>query len=63
LQENGSIKLENGESHASPSKAATEAVGGGSFDGWEYWKVERLKGELLKDVRRRFIEQTASSDD
>lgn len=62
IRDNGSIELPNGESFASPSRAAMEAAGVGSYDGWWAWRVDRL-GELLKDVRRRYIEQANSDDE
>jgi len=62
LKENGAIELSNGESYASPSKAATVAAGLQSYDGWLAWKVERLDGALLKTVRQQFVEQAKAKE-
>lgn len=56
ITDNGAIQLANGQTFASPSRAAMEAAGVGSYDGWWAWRVERLDGEILKDVRQRFID-------
>ena len=55
VADNGAIKLPDGRAFASPSRAAMEAAEVGSYDGWWAWRVDRLGGELLKDVRARFI--------
>lgn len=63
ILDNGAIQLPNGQSFASPSRAAMEAAGVSSYDGWWAWKVDRLGGELLKNVRDRFITANSSNTD
>jgi hypothetical protein len=57
LGDDGSIQLPDGQSASSPSKAANLATGG-SFDGWNAWRVVRLDGKpTLGELRTRYVEQ------
>ena len=56
VTKNGALQLEDGRTFASPSRAAMEAAGVGSYDGWWAWRVVRLNSEVLKDVRTCFVE-------
>ncbi len=47
----GSIELA-GESFGTPTGAAKEALQVGSIDGWLRWRVPRLGGKSLADLRR-----------
>lgn len=53
--ENGMLRIEDGREFSSPSRAAVEAAGGTAFDGWNAWKVAQT-GELLAEVRRKYVE-------
>jgi predicted transcriptional regulator len=53
----GHIRLEDGEEFRSPSKAATVAVGYGTFDGWEAWQVDDRR--LLAELRQQLLDQAA----
>ncbi|MDT3726168.1 hypothetical protein ROS62_15275 [Streptomyces sp. DSM 41972] len=57
----GFIRLEDGEEFRSPSKAATVAVGYGTFDGWEAWQVDDLR--LLTELRQQLLDQAAEDAD
>ncbi len=50
LQGDGTIRLGR-ETFASPTGAAKEALNVGSIDGWIRWRVPRLGGRSLADVR------------
>lgn len=49
--ENGSLELEDGRVFSSPSRAAKEAADIPAYDGWYAWKVIRLEGKSLNDLR------------
>jgi len=57
LTDNGSIQLEDGRSFSSPSRAAMEAAGVPSYDGWYAWRVDALDGKLLHDIRADLLQQ------
>jgi len=46
----GAIRLTDGRTFSSPSRAASEAAGIAAYDGWYAWKVERLD-RTLNDLR------------
>lgn len=50
VTENGAIRLEDGRTFSSPSRAAMEAAQIPSYDGWYAWTVVRL-GRTLNDLR------------
>jgi hypothetical protein len=60
--ENGSIRLEDGRAYSSPSRAAMEAAGIPSYDGWYAWRVENVDGPTLQDLRVQLVTQHDSAD-
>ncbi|MFD9778351.1 CBS domain-containing protein [[Kitasatospora] papulosa] len=56
----GWIRLTDGEEFRSPSKAATVAVGSGSFDGWQAWQV--ADGRLLAELRQELLDRAAAEE-
>lgn len=57
VTENGSIRLEDGSAHASPSRAAMEAADVASYDGWYAWRVDDVDGPTLQDLRVQLVEK------
>ena len=55
----GAIRLADGREFSAPSRAADEAVGFGSFDGWRQWRVE--DGRSLAGLRQQLLEQQSQS--
>ena len=53
LLANGKIRIATGDQYIAPSKAAMEAIGSNSENGWTFWRVE-VTGETLGAVRDRF---------
>lgn len=51
VTEDAAIHLEDGGTWTSPSRAAVEAAGIPSYDGWYAWRVERV-GKTLDELRR-----------
>lgn len=58
--ESGTIRLDDGREFAAPSRAAIEAHGGGSFDGWYAWRVAG-SGHLLHHLREELLDRQAES--
>lgn len=59
----GEIRLDkDGSTHKTPSVAAMEAAGIVSYDGWHAWRVTRLDGALLDDLRQQLIASEALGD-
>ncbi|MGV4988980.1 restriction system modified-DNA reader domain-containing protein [Streptomyces sp. NRAIS4] len=55
----GGIRLAaSGKVFRSPSRAASVAVGSGSFDGWSAWQVEG--GQYLDGLRQQLLDQAAA---
>jgi hypothetical protein len=52
VTENGAIVLSDGRTFSSPSRAAVVAADIPAADGWYTWRVERLAGKSLDDLRR-----------
>jgi hypothetical protein len=52
VTENGAIVLSDGRTFSSPSRAAVVAADIPAADGWYTWRVERLSGKSLDDLRR-----------
>lgn len=59
---NGSIRLEDGRTCASPSRAAMDAANVPAYDGWLAWHVPRLGGASLDDLRQRLVELHAAQE-
>lgn len=59
----GAIKLDDGRSFASPSRAAMEAAQIPAYDGWWAWRVTRLNGVLLNDLRVQLAESRAQAEE
>lgn len=57
LTDNASIQLADGRSFSSPSRAAMEAAGVASYDGWYAWRVDAPDGKLLNDIRADLLQQ------
>ena len=55
----GSLRLPDGRTFSTPSRAAVEAVGAGSYDGWHAWRTQA--GVLLHHLRKELL-QTASAN-
>lgn len=51
----GELRLEDGTVHKSPSLAAMKAADVPSYDGWHAWRVPRLDGCQLHDLRQRLL--------
>lgn len=58
----GSFELPDGSVHQSPSRAATNAAGLVSYDGWLAWRVPRLGGTKLHELRAQYVERADASD-
>lgn len=63
VTENGSIRLENGGTYSSPSRAAMEAADIASYDGWYAWRIEGLEGPTLQDLRVQLVESHHDDDE
>jgi hypothetical protein len=55
ITENGAIAFGDGRSFATPSKAAKAAAEIPAYDGWYAWRVERLGGTLLNELRKELV--------
>jgi hypothetical protein len=55
VKETGAIELEDGRQFASPSLAAMRAADTVAFDGWYAWRVDRLDGTLLNELRAELV--------
>jgi hypothetical protein len=61
----GLVRIEDGRQFDTPSRAAQEASKRSTskrsaVDGWTVWRVERLGGVPLADVRRQYRERFAT---
>lgn len=56
IREDGSFELPDGSVHKSPSRAAMSAADLVSYDGWHAWRVPRLGGTKLNELRARYVE-------
>lgn len=63
VTDNGAIRLPDGRAFSSPSRAAMEAAGIPAYDGWLAWRVRRLGGRLLDDLRRDLARTTRRPGD
>ena len=60
LTDNGSIQLDGDGSFSSPSRAAMEAAGVASYDGWYAWRVDAPGGKLLHEIRSDLLKSFSS---
>ena len=51
----GQFSLEDGAICRTPSRAAMQAANTPSYDGWHAWRVIRLGGTKLHELRQQFI--------
>jgi hypothetical protein len=58
--DNGSIQVDDGRSFSSPSRAAMEAAGVASYDGWYAWRVDAHDGKLLHDLRTDLLQKSSA---
>lgn len=58
----GAIRLSDGRTFSSPSRAGMEAAGIASLDGWLAWRVTRRNGALLNELRHE-LAATANAED
>jgi hypothetical protein len=56
----GTIALDDGRAFASPSRAATEVAQIPAMDGWYAWRVQRLDGRSLDNLRRELAASVAA---
>jgi hypothetical protein len=61
VTETGAIRLADGRVFSSPSRAGIEAAGVTTLDGWFAWRVARLNGVLLNDLRHQ-LAATVNAD-
>lgn len=59
--DDGTFKLDDGSVHQSPSLAAMRAADMVSCDGWYAWRVLRLGGVLLHELRQQYLAAQESS--
>ncbi|MGK2957330.1 MAG: hypothetical protein ACSLFB_02760, partial [Acidimicrobiales bacterium] len=57
--DDGSIKTDDGEVWPSPSRAAMSAANVPSYDGWHAWRVPRLGGIKLDQLRQTLVDADA----
>lgn len=60
---NGGIRLDDGREFSSPSRTAMAVAGVASYDGWYAWRVERLGGVTLNDLRLKLAQARASTSE
>lgn len=54
IRSDGRFELPDGTSHGSPSRAAMSAADVVSYDGWHAWRVPRLGGAKLHELRIQY---------
>lgn len=59
IRGNGNFELPDGSVHRSPSLAAMRSADVVSYDGWHAWRVPRLGGTRLHELRMQFVAETA----
>lgn len=57
IRANGWFVLPDGTEHRSPSGAAEYAADLPQYDGWRAWRVPRLGGTTLRELRERYVEE------
>lgn len=61
IRGDGVFVLADGSEHQSPSLAAMRAADLVSYDGWYAWRVPRLGGTKLAELREQYVAQAALS--
>jgi hypothetical protein len=61
LRANGTIELPDGTICTSPSLAAMKAANLVSYDGWHGWRVPRLDGVKLDELRQNLVASELAS--
>jgi hypothetical protein len=61
ILDDGSFRLADGSVHQSPSMAAMKAADLVSYDGWYAWRVPRLGGTKLHELRDEYVVASAST--
>jgi hypothetical protein len=61
ITEGGTLALSDGRAFASPSRAAMEAANIVAYDGWLAWRVPRLGGKTLDELRRELVREVGAS--
>lgn len=62
IKGDGVFVLADGSEHQSPSLAAMRAADVVSYDGWYAWRVPRLGGTKLAELREEYVAQATHSD-
>jgi hypothetical protein len=62
LTEDGQVVLEDGRRFGSPSSAGTAAANLRALNGWVTWRVPRLGGRTLDEIRYEYLASPSSSD-
>lgn len=57
----GQIRLEDGSVCRTPSRAAMQAASVPSYDGWHAWRVKRLGGTKLHELRQQYLAKHAET--
>jgi hypothetical protein len=58
----GTISAPDGRTFTSPSRAAMDLAEVAAYDGWHAWRVERLDGKSLDDLRRELANSARPVD-
>jgi hypothetical protein len=62
IRADGTFVLPDGSVHQSPSLAAMRAADLVSYDGWEAWRVTRLGGIKLDELRQQYVASQSTED-
>jgi hypothetical protein len=62
IRSDGSFELPDGSVHQSPSLAAMRAADLVSYDGWHAWRIPRLGGTKLHELRLQFVADAEGVD-
>ncbi|MGI8948839.1 MAG: hypothetical protein ACR2FV_12880 [Ornithinimicrobium sp.] len=60
IRGDGTFELSDGSVHQSPSRAAMQAADLVSYDGWYAWRVPRLGGTKLHELREQYVAATVT---
>jgi hypothetical protein len=63
VTDEGALRLPDGRAFAAPSRAAIEAAGGGSYDGWLAWRTDDGQRESLHELRVRCVRALQRDED